>query len=207
MKKFIVLSVCLLFLSYSYDAFAINPQPEPPRIYASGNIGIAFISDSDISEPGFPTIEVSFDSGFALAGAVGTSFDTFRIEGAIAYQLNDFDSAMGVPLQGDITSLTFLLNGYYDFINNSPLTPYITGGLGFSMMDVNNLGVAGDIDTFDSDDTVFAYQLGVGFGYSFNDNLTLDASYRYFASADPDFDGTTAEVASHNILLGFRYNF
>jgi len=202
MKRIIAVSVCLLLILSSSYALGAD------GVYVSGNIGIGMVSDSDISETGSPTIDVSFDYGFGIAGAIGTTIDDFRIEGAIAYQQNDFDEALGlVPLAGDITALTFLVNGYYDFNSSSPWTPYLTAGLGFSKIEVNDLDVAGGTDPLNSDDTVFAYQLGAGIGYAVSDNVTIDARYNYFATEDPNFDGTEAEVASHNILLGIRYNF
>jgi opacity protein-like surface antigen len=205
MKRLIFVAICLfLFLSSSYALGADGT-------YVSGNIAIGFASDSDISETGFPTVEASFDTGFAIAGAIGTSFNTFRFEGEISYQKNDFDEAklMGeaVQLQGDMSALNFLVNGYYDFNTNSPWTPYLTAGLGLSKIDVNDLDVVGGNDPTDDDDIVFAYQLGAGIGYGISENLTIQAGYRYFATADPDFSGTEAEVASHDIYLGMRFYF
>jgi opacity protein-like surface antigen len=98
------------------------------------------------------------------------------------------------------------VNGYYDFTNSSQLTPYISAGIGVAQVEVNDLAVLG-IPVGSEDDTVFAYQLGVGVGYSVTDAITLDMKYRYFATADPDFDGIDGECASHNVYLGLRYNF
>jgi opacity protein-like surface antigen len=36
---------------------------------------------------------------------------------------------------------------------------------------------------------------------------TLDLQYRYFATADPDFDGTEAEYQTHNFFAGLRFDF
>jgi outer membrane autotransporter protein len=107
---------------------------------------------------------------------------------------------------GDVTSLSFLANVYYDFVNSTPFTPYLTAGAGVAWLDVNDLAVAG-MRVGDSDDTVFAYQFGAGVGYAINKNLTVDLKYRYFATEDPKFDGIDAEFANHNVYLGLRYNF
>ena len=72
---------------------------------------------------------------------------------------------------------------------------------------MNDLDVVGGNDPTDDDDIVFAYQLGAGIGYGISENLTIQAGYRYFATADPDFSGTEAEVASHDIYLGMRFYF
>ncbi len=101
-----------------------------------------------------------------------------------------------------MTSTSFLVNGYYDFFTKSPITPYLSAGIGFANLKIN------DLDDFgDSSDTVLAYQVGVGLGYAINREVTLDFKYRYFATADPNFDGMDAECGSHNIYVGARYNF
>jgi len=196
MKRIIVVFACLLlFLSSSY-AFGAN------GLYVSGNIGAAFLTDSDIKVSGFPTVEASFDTGFAASAAIGTSINKFRLEGELSYQKNDFDEVESFSVDGDFTALTLLLNGYYEFNNDSAFTPYLTAGIGYSNVEVDGDGFDGS-----EDDNVFAYQLGAGIGYAASDNVTIDAKYRYFATADPDFGDAEAEVASHNIYLGIRVNF
>ena len=200
MKRIIVVSACLLlFLSSSYAFGADGP-------YFSGNIGAAFLTDSDISGGGEDG-ELSFDTGFAVAGAIGTSIDSFRVEGEVSYQSNDIDEVSidglgSVDIDGDVTALSLLLNGYYDFSNDSAFTPYLTAGIGYSNVEVDFDDLGGS-----ENDSVFAYQLGAGVGYAVTDNVTIDAKYRYFATEDPDFDGVDAEMASHNIYLGIRVNF
>ncbi|PLX54037.1 MAG: hypothetical protein C0611_02145 [Desulfobacteraceae bacterium] len=44
-------------------------------------------------------------------------------------------------------------------------------------------------------------------GYSVTKNWIIDIAYKYFATEDPDFEGTEAEYDSHNITIGFRYAF
>ena len=57
------------------------------------------------------------------------------------------------------------------------------------------------------DDTVFAYQLAAGGSLTINKNLSVDLQYRYFATADPDFDGLEAEYNTHNLIFGLRFTF
>ena len=195
MKRIIVVLASLfLFLSSSY-AFGANG-------YVSGNIGAAFLTDSDIKLSGFPTVEASFDTGFAVAAAIGTSINKFRLEGELSYQKNDLDEIENISVDGDATVLTLLLNGYYDFSNDSAFTPYLTAGIGYSNVEVDFDDLGGS-----ENDDVFAYQFGFGVGFAATDKVTIDAKYRYFATEDPDFDGVDAEMASHNIYLGIRVNF
>ena len=171
-----------------------------PGWYVSGQLGLAFLTDSDISgwsERG--TLE--FDTGFATGFAGGYNFGMFRVEGEIEYQYNDIDKVRGEGYGGgDVTALSSLANGYYDFVNKSPFTPFITAGIGVARIEANDVGG-------DADDMVFAYQVGFGVAYAINKNMSIDLKYRYFATEDPNFDGVDAEFASHNIYGGFRYNF
>ena len=54
---------------------------------------------------------------------------------------------------------------------------------------------------------MFAWQVGAGIGYALTPQLTFDLKYRYFATSDPEFDGTEVEYASHNVYAGIRLHF
>jgi len=202
-KTFTFIFSCFTLLLLSSVAFGA------PGKYVSGNLGIGFLTDSDISDPS-GTVTAEFDLGYALGVAAGYNFGTFRVEGELGYQKNDFDKvslgALSGNASGDVTSTSFLLNGYYDFVNSSPFTPYISAGIGFTKLEANDFAVLGT-PVGDADDKVLAYQLGVGVGYAINEKVTIDLKYRYFAAYDPEFDGTEYEYESHNIFLGLRYNF
>jgi opacity protein-like surface antigen len=207
-KNLLIISVCVLAIFFSSSAYSAE------GLYVSGNIGFAMLSDSDITDSTLPgaTITTEYDTGWALGGALGYDFNRFRVEGEISYQKNDVDKigAMGVSFDasGDVSSLVFLINGYFDFVNDSGFTPYISAGLGYAKVEFNDLKVpaisslsAGD------DDSVFAYQVGLGVGYAVTEQVTIDVKYRYFATEDPEFDTAEVEVASHNFLFGVRFNF
>lgn len=160
------------------------------------------------------TIKAVFDPGLALGIAGGYNFGMFRVEGEIGYQLNDFDSVNAYGertiAKGDISCLSFLANGYINFVNSSPLTPYISGGIGVARVEENDFGggqmVTGKV-WISEDDTVFAYQVGAGVAYDLTKNLTIDIKYRYFATAELGFGEVKATFANHNVYFGFRYNF
>jgi len=185
--------------------------------YGSANVGVAMMSDSDldITLSGFPplTAELSYDTGYTIGGAVGYMMEKFRVEGELSYQANDIDSlsALGQSesLNGDMSALTFLFNGYLDFATGGPLTPYITAGIGYSSVDI-------EIEGGSEDDNLFTYQLGVGIGYAMSETMTLDLRYRYLGAEDfetsenvPGLGSGTlkAGVASHNITAGLRFAF
>lgn len=185
--------------------------------YVSGNLGLALANDSDLSDPtGTGTIE--FDKGMAFGVAAGYNFGNTRMEGEISYQKNDYDklslsapgvgSFSGLNIDGDATSTAFLVNGYYDFKNQSSVTSFISAGVGIAKIDVSAISVPGiGTITSSADDTVFAYQIGAGVGFAVNEKVSIDLKYRYFATSDPDFEGTEAEYSSHNIYAGIRIGF
>jgi len=214
-KTFSVVVVLFMLLMLPAVSFSAAPRP-----YISGQLGVAFLADSDITETGYSTetLTLEFDPGFATSFAGGVNFGMFRVEGEIGYQINDIDRVTGggysYNANADAYCLSFLVNGYIDFVNTSRFTPYISAGIGIA-----NVGVESDddyycdgyscydSDYYDDDDTVFAYQVGAGVAYAINKNMTLDLKYRFFATEDPNLYGSKAEFKSHNIYFGFRFTF
>jgi opacity protein-like surface antigen len=207
-KNLLITFACVLVFFFSAPVYSAE------GLYVSGNIGFAVASDSDLTDSTVPgiTVNTEFDTGLAFGAALGYDFNRFRVEGEISYQKNDIDkmSAQGVILDatGDAVALSFLINGYYDFINSSAFTPYISAGLGFAQvefndLDINSLGFSGSND----EDTVFAYQIGIGVGYAVTEKVTIDIKYRYFGAENSEYNTTEAEFASNNFLFGVRINF
>lgn len=176
------------------------------ELYFSGNAGAVWVNDSDIDD-GLDTGEISFDPGFAITAALGHSYGTgLRSEVEFGYRSNDLDEISvdglgSASIDGDFTSMSFMLNVFYDFITGSTLTPFIGGGLGYA-------NVEGDIEDLGSeDDNVFAYQVAGGLAYDLNQDMKIDLQYRFFGTDDPDFDGLEAEYTTHNLMIGFRHSF
>jgi opacity protein-like surface antigen len=181
-------------------------------LYFSGNIGAAMLADADITEPGF-NAELGSDTGVALGIALGYAYsNNIRAEIEFAYQTNDADTleAFGVGLNatGDTTSSAGLLNCYYDFVNDSSFIPFITAGIGYAKVELNDFNLSGSgMPNSNEDDEVFAYQVGAGVGYVVSEKIILDFKYRYFGTDDPEFDVTEVEYASHNFYVGIRAFF
>jgi len=184
--------------------------------YISGNIGLAQMVDStvDIKDAPFGSSEIDFDNGYLFAGAFGYKFSDARLEGEIGYQKNDYDNIKGAfgpdGISGEASALSFMVNGYYDFFNNSNFSFFLTAGLGFANIDFSDVTYTpGTIPplNLDDSDTVLAWQFGAGVGYAFTEQLTLDFKYRYFDTDKSDFEMAKTEFASHNFILGARFNF
>jgi len=214
MKKFAVSVVICFFLVLPTISFGAS------GMYGSFNAGVAMPADGNMTKSGVGSVELEYDTSFTVGGAIGYRLGEtgdYRVEGEVAYQNNEVDRVDGISLPASIgvdtlssmeaSMLTFLLNGYIDFNYGSAFSWFVTGGLGFARYD-GEMTVNGVTD--DEDDTVFAYQLGVGTGYAVTETVTLDCKYRYLGTAaDFNIEGGEVEVASpsHSITVGIRVAF
>jgi opacity protein-like surface antigen len=209
-RKYSFVMSCLFLILSSSVVFAsdgVNTQGS----YVAARLGACFLNDSTLSEEGFPiTGHIEYDTGIGFEAAMGYDFGFFRAEGEIGYRKNDVDtfSVLGVSLAGggDIDTLSFMANGYWEVENQTAFTPYIIVGIGFAKVSANDFSVGG-IDIGSEDDTVLAYQFGIGTGYSVTESLIIDLGWKYFVTEDPEFGDTKVEYNSHNIAIGIRYVF
>ena len=146
-------------------------------------------------------------SGSSLLGTSTTSF---------AYN----NSA---SINGELETWSFMFNVWYDFdFGDSPIHPFIGGGIGFAHANLNynlsGIGQAGTVGMFSSTtlayrgngeetDWGFAYQLGAGLGFELGNGMMLSAQYRYFNTGAMDLslaDQIEVNLESHNFLLGLN---
>ena len=242
MKKAIsLLAVFLVAVMWSAPGFSAEK-------YVSANIGISWMNSTEledifgITDATSLDAELEFGSGLTLLGALGCDYGDYRVEGELGYQGNDVDSMnltipaedinfrddldLTVDLDGDITVLSLLMNGYYDISlgGGVELSPTVGVGVAQVSMDdvsvnaVNCSGCQNGLDfsdvvegieelDLDISETTFAYQAGVGLGIPLGDNIMLDARYRYFATTDFTFLAVNTNVESHSALLGLRVGF
>lgn len=203
-KKLFLIAIGLLVPIFALDLC------EAGSFYANGNVDLVRLQDTDLTESGVSR-ETTFDSGFGFGGGGGYDFDFLRVEGEIVYRRNDVNKVStaqygNVDGSGDLSALSFMLNGFYDFKNRTFITPYIGGGMGVALLDLSTV-TAETIRISGGDDTVFAYQLEAGFNNAINESMSFDIGYRYFSTTDPSLGGTDAEYKSHNLVIRFRYVF
>ncbi len=199
MKKKIAIAAAALVTTMASSALAADGP------YIGGYLGMANLSDSTLEQEGFIPAELSFDSGLGFGFVLGTKNDGVRIEAEVARKSNDLDQFSVVGFgseegQGDVSATSLMINVFKDIDTQGAMTPYFGGGIGFSNLDAEIFGVS-------ADDTVFSYQFGAGLGIAMSEKATLDFGYRYFATADPDFEGIEAEYDSHNFNIGLRTSF
>jgi len=192
------LVVMLLLVISATSALAAGP-------YVGASGGVSMVHDSDISEPGISGT-VEYDTGFGFNVNVGYDFDPVRVEFEFGYKNADVKNVsafgIGVPVNNaDLTTLSYMVNAFYDIKTKSAFTPYLGAGIGMINGELDDNG-------YTADDTVFGYQFIVGAAYNFNKNFALDLSYRFQGAAqDFSLNGSDLSYMSSNIMAGMRYSF
>ncbi|MEL6366267.1 MAG: P44/Msp2 family outer membrane protein [Pseudomonadota bacterium] len=113
--------------------------------------------------------------------------------------------------RGQIDQLTAFGNLIYDFDFGEIWAPYIGGGAGLSVVDVEY--APSGVTIVDDEKAVFAYQLLAGVNFNVSDELDWTIGYRFRMSEDVEVDtvlfpGTLeVENRSSNFEIGLRYRF
>lgn len=186
-----------------FTAAAQDEAGRPTGVYLKGAAGIVFgeAIDQDLSwNPNLvfappPPFAKSTDlgDGLAISGAIGFQYArtrteleyrrmTPKIEGVV------YSSAPLAPppvVNDRMEAQALMSNVYFDFVNDSPLTPYVGVGVGGARIE-NELAER---------DAAFAYQGRAGIDLALSGNLSLGAEYVYFRTLDivygPDDDEFT----------------
>lgn len=195
MRKLFPIAVFALVAAFSASpAVAAGP-------YVSGNLGVTILNHSTLSDS-VSSVDVDYNPKFGATGAIGYDSGRGRVELELGYRTND----VGDAGSGDVNSEDAMVNGYYDFRNQTPWTTFLGAGVGVARVKFHNVKVSG-ITLDDADNTAFAYQFIAGIGYTVNPHTSIDLSYRYLATANLTVDGVNADYGSHNIMIGARYMF
>jgi opacity protein-like surface antigen len=232
MKRNLVVYAALATLAVPAVCRAIPIHPGP---YVSGFIGVSGLANTTASTTDFthvPAIvsndEIKFDPSINVGGTGGFDFGMVRLEGEVSYKQGDISSVNIQTGQtntqigntdGTLGAFAMMINSFIDLHNNSPVTPYIGGGIGFAVLylsDTFGTNVNGGTPIsgtvfFQDNDTVFAYQAGAGLEIALNRRLSLDLGYRYFATSNASFNNTPISTSmkfeSHNGAVGLRAKF
>lgn len=237
MKK---LLAALLFtlptLAFAIDLedYYITPKGGASKTF---NTGMTSFNDKDGNLIAFPNEDL--DTGSALGFSVGKYVtDSFRLELEAIKRTNyEYDvNALLFPASANkakIETHALFINGFYDFqtfsISNTPITPYLGGGVGISRNKMGTIvehedgppnGMTTDGDTINQ----FAYKLSAGILFSLTEQLSLDVNYQYvnlgaFKGSTEVYDeeereeedyqrGTNGgEIKSQELIVGLQYTF
>ncbi len=167
---------------------------------------------------------VDSHSQFTLGGAIAAGYDFWfshmipiRAELELALRGNSENSEDGPWGNTKLTtnSTTLLANVYYDFHNSTAFTPYVGAGIGLAFnylgVDMHHYGNPAWSGSSDDRSTNFAWQVGAGVAYSFNDNIAVDAGYRYLdlGYTETKSSGNSVGIRpyNHEVMVGLRIGF
>lgn len=197
--------------------------------YIGGEGGWSHLEDIDVTNGAAATpnkATLSPSEGFAAGVAGGYEFSSgVRAELEAVYRRQDFDnwngSLTGPPsvsskLSGSASSAALMGNVLYDFMKNSPITPYVGGGLGLAAVTMDKVHInSTNTQVFDDTEVSLAYQGIVGAKWQIVPAWSLSLDYRYFGVVNPSFPAQnvagqptlSAGYHTHNVMLGFAYHF
>jgi outer membrane protein OmpA-like peptidoglycan-associated protein len=205
-------------------------------VYGAIGAGLSYVGpDRDFESTSGPLLfdsEADYENGIGAYTTLGhESASGWRKEFEFSFRENDLRHFPGDGLaftgwnentvDGDVQSIAFMFNVIKNFNSDSAVTPFVGLGAGiarvkadYSGADPSFSGGFGSLEIHDKS-WEFAYQGIAGLAFALAEGLSLDLSYRYFRTMDPDFSGTLAGTAaqfkqeynSHSVFAGLRWNF
>lgn len=170
--------------------------------------------------------------GYDVGGNVGYDFGPFRAEAEVSYRRARVDSARtSIPTairlasgaasttpagayeqaSGNTSALSFMVNGMFDFGEDTGLQGFVGGGAGVARIK-DRLRLSGPADTVNDSDTVFAWQAIAGVRAPVTRSIDVSLKYRFFNAPDVklvDIGGNqwSGRYRSHSLLAGLTFNF
>jgi OmpA-OmpF porin, OOP family len=179
--------------------------------------------------------KVDSDTGFDVDGIIGYDFGMFRLEAEVGYKrakskgynvttpvvigartVNGNNTA---NIAGHTSALSFMVNGMFDFGEDTGVSGFVGGGVGVARVVASNyaapgtaFGNAQTVTFIEDSDTGFAYQAIAGIRFPVSDNVDLGLKYRFFNVDNVDTIGRNAtpyraRYRSHSLLASLVYNF
>ncbi len=162
-----------------YNAPAAAPSNDT-GIYFRGDVGASWLDWSTATSPW----------AFTGGAGVGYQFDpNFRTD--LTW---DWSGNYTVAPGADVKTSVVMGNIYYDWKNESAITPYVGAGVGYGWQWDNN-GAVGN-------NQGMAVGLAAGVAYDMTNNLALDVGYKFH-----DIVSSGTSVPEHQGTVGLRVKF
>jgi opacity protein-like surface antigen len=176
--------------------------------YVGGAVGPILLRDSTFEDDLGNLSEASFQPGFSASMFGGYDFGLFRPEGQVRLLITDVDKyedgTSGPRVDGDLSAVFFMVNGWFDFENRSPVTPYAGGGFGLANIHISRITSRGMTLFREDDETVPAYQAGAGINVDLARRVVVELGYRLLITPDPSFKEADAEFQGAVYQIGAR---
>lgn len=212
-KLFLMVMACVLCFSAAVKAESFSPYVSLKGVITDTtgtwdgddddfeNMGLNFAVGTNVNK----NIRVEFEIAHRDKDTVHLPYDGF--DGSVYYEGQDNIS---------LTTTSYMLNGYYDFYNQSAFTPYVGLGIGMAKVEYENVWtesnyVSGVYEAFagkfKASKTKMAWNIALGASYKINDKVNFDLGYRYMDYGSFTDSETKIETKSNEFSLGLRYAF
>jgi opacity protein-like surface antigen len=193
--------------------------------YGSFHLGGAYLLDAEVDtrlRGGGSVIvpdgsEFAYDLGWSFGGTVGYDLGFLRFDVELNYNKNTVSRLNSTPATGELTTISYLLNGYLDFDVIPNTTVYIGGGVGVSSQKlVVHQARNGNLIANTNDPITPTWQIGGGIGYAFSHRWMLTLDYRLvdanffspdFRTPAPESQVFRPEYFRNDVRLGIRMYF
>ena len=242
-KTLLLAGIATTLLAANANAIELNPYVSAKAAFVK--MGNDANVDSDYSFGGQTHYQNTFANekhkddvwGLRLATGAATPVKYGQIRGELEFGWNDdakdsnnfafkIKDTYNHKLATELSVYSAMVNVYYDIDTGTKFTPYVGGGIGYAHLKnktkVTGSTPAGALDLGNSDsENNFVWNLGAGVSYALNNNLSIDAGYRYTDYGDikesvsqsvvglgaPINVNGKYDVTSHEFLIGARYSF
>lgn len=208
--------------------FGINPVPAPfgfDANWLSTNFDAMFTATGGLGYVWGPHFRTDFTVDLRSLGDV-------KYNGSEIYTDAGGNRLVRVSDKTEMNSVPLLINGYYDFLANHSIRPYLGAGIGFSVNRLNRNHTSTDYDCPGGLPCVPAggirttanasnYEISLaaaamaGFTYDWSSYTAIDVNYRYMhiggGDADLRINGVNTKVKigdinEHQVRVGLRFN-
>jgi opacity protein-like surface antigen len=225
----LVLSAGLLGISEARAAdLGMARPPMPPLLQEYGS---GWYLRGDIGWTGYSSVSADYVWNGANIGSLSDTRldDTWVVGAGFGYQSGWFradvtgdyrahsefaGSALSRVFNGEVTTWSTLLNGYFDLGSWSGITPYVGAGIGAAEHQTKRWRDSTGLTYHDSDNWDLAWAVMAGVAVQVSPHVSLDLGYRYIDLGQPVsgvnmVDGATKvhfdNVTAHELRAGVRY--
>ena len=213
--------------NYQFYANSMRDHSRPPDVshqlvYMKGMAGFSMLSEITNKGSNGNNNTIEFNPGYHLAGGLGIHLGSnFRAEVEGNYSSNEVDQLRGTAngvdfssstlANNDVSALSVMGNLAYDLQPQGPFVPYVSAGVGVGFVSWNNVKVNNQ-KIADDKDWIYSTQLGGGVAFPLDDVITLDFSYKYIETQEPELGDArgfpfVSNYSSHNFLFGTRLTY
>ena len=215
MRKFVI------GMALASSALATPSLARDDSWYIEADAGGVIVEDmQNLVSPGFGTLDTKV--GYDVGGIIGYDFGGFRLEAETSYRRAKIEAfnvssattftTASSSLAGNVSALSFMVNGLLDFGADDSLQGFVGGGAGVGRVKLI-ADATGTTFDFNDSDTGFAWQALAGIRYPVTDHVDIGMKYRLYNQDNVNLVSTgtrpptDTRFRSHSMMLTLGYNF